>query len=182
MNRSRTAVGANAGAWLVVALGVALSGCGQAGTAATVALTASAPTNIASAVPTAAAGSSPTSSAQPLPDTWLGAWAHASSAFMWFIRSRDPACTTLARTDLDCAVWQPTGKPNEVAVASMNDGQLSLAWVNGYCTRVTSTYTVALNGDSMVLTEQPGGCSGGNLTLTRAGTGSAPTAPPRPLP
>lgn len=101
---------------------------------------------------------------------------------MWFIRASDPACVGLAHTELDCVTWQPVGRPKEVAVATLEDGAIAMARVSGYCTGRTSRYTYVLNGDSLTLKEQPGGCGGGDYALTRAGTGSAPTAPPQPTP
>ena len=189
MKRTSTSTGAYAGPLVMLGLIVALLGCGPGGAAPTVgptvpATVAPAPTTLASTAPTAAAATvSPTKPVgQPLPDTLIGAWAHVSGAFMWLIRAGDPACTALAHTDLDCAVWQPAGKPSEVAAASLVNGALALAWVSGYCTRVTSTYRMAITGDAVTLTELPGGCGGGNFALTRAGTGTAATAPPKPTP
>ena len=118
----------------------------------------------------------------PLPDAILGAWHHTAPAWMWFFRSGDPACTGFARTQLDCAIWQPEGKVREVAVATLTGTVLSMQWLSGFCTGVTSTYSATLAGDSLNLVELPGGCQGGDLALTRAGTGSAPTAPPVPAP
>ncbi len=64
----------------------------------------------------------------------------------------------------------------------MSGGDLKVAWKSGFCTSLTSTYTAALTGDSLNLIEHPGGCQGGDMALTRAGTGSTPTAPPPPTP
>jgi hypothetical protein len=53
-----------------------------------------------------------------------------------------------------------------------------MAWKSGYCIGVTSTYNMTLAGDSLTLTELPGGCEGGSYSLTRAGTNRTPTSPP----
>jgi hypothetical protein len=130
-----------------------------------------------SPVPTASAVAS-----TPLPDAMLGGWYHTAPSWMWFLRAGDPFCVQAVRTEVDCAIWQPVGKPREIGVATMQGNVLSVGWLSGFCTRITSTYTVALAGDSLTLTERPGGCQGGDYALTRAGTGSAPTAPPQPTP
>jgi hypothetical protein len=120
---------------------------------------------------------------EPLLDSYIGAWYHAAPAWMWFVRAGDPACTALALTDLDCVLWQPVGKPIEAGGATIEGNELTVHWVRGYCAGVISRYTAAfLGADSLTLTEQPGGCEGGNFPLTRAGTGTAPTAPPQPAP
>lgn len=120
---------------------------------------------------------------QPLLDVYYGAWHHSAPSWMWFLRAGDQACITFARTDLDCMIWQPEGKAREVGVVTRQGNVLTVRWLSGYCSGVTSTYTATFVGsDGLTLTEASGGCEGGNLALTRAGTGSAPTAPPQPTP
>jgi len=135
----------------------------------------------------AASPSIPVASPSPqagtaLPDSVIGAWYHAAPGWWWFVRAGDPACVQAVRTDLDCVVWQRGTTPREIGSASIVDGDLQVAWRSGFCTRITSLYSVALQGDSLNLVDIGGGCEGGNFALTRAGTGSAPTAPPPPTP
>ena len=118
----------------------------------------------------------------PLPDELIGAWHHPAPGWWWFLRAGDPECGQAVHTDLDCVVWQRGTTPREIGIATMSDGDLKVAWRSGFCTSLTSTYSVALNGDSLTLVDVGGGCDGGTFALTRAGTGSAPTAPPPPAP
>ena len=85
-------------------------------------------------------------------------------------------------TQLDCVVWQRGTTPKEIGAAWIADGDLHVAWKSGFCTSITSTYAIALQGDALNLVDVGGGCEGGNFALTRAGTGSAPTGPPPPTP
>jgi hypothetical protein len=117
-----------------------------------------------------------------LPEDLIGAWHHAAPGWWWFIRAGDPECVQAVRTDADCVVWQRGTTPQEIGAASILDGNLIVAWRSGFCTRLTSTYSIARTGDSIDLVDIGGGCEGGNFALTRAGTGSAPTAPPPPAP
>lgn len=125
---------------------------------------------------------SATPAAAPLPDELIGAWHHPAPGWWWFIRAGDPECVQALHTDLDCVVWQRGTTPREIGIATMSGGDLEVAWKSGFCTSITSTYSVALNGDSLNLVDIGGGCEGGNFALTRAGTGTAPTAPPPPTP
>jgi hypothetical protein len=59
---------------------------------------------------------------------------------------------------------------------------LLVAWKTGFCSTIKSTYSVALESDSLTLVDIGGGCDGGTFALTRAGTGTAPSAPPPPAP
>jgi hypothetical protein len=131
---------------------------------------------------TGAPGASTTTAVTPLPDEMLGAWYTSGPQFLWFIRAGDPACTAIARTELDCLVVQPGTGADSAGAASIQAGQVTIDWVSGYCNAVIGRYAYSLNGDSLVLTEQPDGCQGGNLMLSRAGTGTTPTAPPPPTP
>lgn len=143
-------------------------------------------TSIPSASPVAptptAVPPSATPAAAPLPDELIGAWHHPAPGWWWFIRAGDPECVQALHTDLDCVVWQRGTIPREIGIATMSGPDLKVAWKSGFCTSITSTYSVALNGDSLNLVDIGGGCEGGNFALTRAGTGSAPTAPPPPTP
>jgi hypothetical protein len=141
--------------------------------------------------PTPSSGSSPSlpaatptgvAAGAPLPEDLFGAWYHAAPGWWWFLRAGDPECVQAVRTELDCVVWQRGTTPKEIGGASIVDGDLRVAWRSGFCTRITSTYSIALQGDSLNLVDIGGGCEGGNFALTRAGTGAAPTAPPPPTP
>jgi len=130
----------------------------------------------------ATATSAPSGAPDPLPDELIGAWHHAAPGWWWFLRAGDPECVQAVRTELDCVVWQRGTTPKEIGAAWFDQGDLKVTWRSGFCTRITSTYSVALQGDSLNLVDIGGGCEGGNFALTRAGTGSAPTAPPPPTP
>jgi hypothetical protein len=118
----------------------------------------------------------------PLPAELIGAWHHPAPRWWWFLRAGDPECVQALRTQLDCAVWQRGTTPREIGIATMSGRNLKVAWKTGFCTGISSTYSVALDGDSLTLVDIGGGCEGGTFALTRAGTGSAPTAPPPPTP
>jgi hypothetical protein len=133
----------------------------------------------ASATPTSAPTQSP---AAPLPDELIGAWYNAAPGWWWFLRAGDPACVQAVQTDLDCVVWQRGTTPREIGPAFMVGRQLHVNWKTGFCSTNKSFYSVALQGDSLVLVDIGGGCNGGTFALTRPGTGSAPTAPPPPAP
>ena len=131
--------------------------------------------------PTTAPTASP-AAAEPIPDELIGAWHHPAPGWWWFLRAGDPECAQAVRTELDCVVWQRGTTPREIGIATFAGDDLKVTWRSGFCTSRTSTYSVALIGDSLNLVDIGGGCEGGNFGLTRAGTGSAPTAPPPPTP
>jgi hypothetical protein len=129
------------------------------------------------------AANSPTAaSADPVTDALIGAWHHAAPGWWWFLRAGDPTCIHAVRTDLDCVLWQRGTTPRELGIATMSAGDLNVAWRSGFCSSRTSTYSVTKNGDLLNLVDIGGGCDGGDFALARAGTGSAPTAPPPPTP
>ena len=144
----------------------------------------SAPLATASVLPSVAPPPSteaPAASLTPaLPAGLYGAWYHPAPAFMTFYPAGDPYCLDVLHTQLDCALWHPVGQVKENAIATVDGTVLSMAWKSGFCTGVTSTYRLNLAGDSLDLTELPGGCEGGSYSLTRAGTGGTPTGPPEP--
>ena len=147
---------------------------------------ASAPTASASAASPAATPTTP-ATASPLPgapltEALIGPWYHQAPGWWWFLRAGDPECVQAVRTQGDCVSWQRGTTAAEIGTAWMVDGNLQVAWKTGFCTRINSTYSVALQGDALNLVDIGGGCEGGNFALTRAGTGSAPTAPPPPAP
>jgi hypothetical protein len=145
-------------------------------------LTQPAPTSTPAASASAAAATPSAAAGAPLPDGLIGAWYHAAPGWWWFLRAGDPECVQAVRTDLDCVVWQRGTTPREIGSAAIVDGDLQVGWRSGFCTRITSLYSIALAADSLNLVDIGGGCAGGNFALTRAGTGSAPTAPPPPTP
>ena len=59
---------------------------------------------------------------------------------------------------------------------------LHIDWVRGYCGGQTTLFGTGLEGDTLKFFDQPDDCGGDSWTMTRAGTGSAPTAPPAPAP
>ena len=133
------------------------------------------------AATTGAATPAPSPAGEPVPNELVGAWYHASPAWWWFLRAGDAECVQAVRTQGDCVVWR--GAPsNGIGGAWMLGGNLQVAWRSGFCTSRTSTYSVALQGDSLNLVDIGGGCEGGTFALTRSGTGTAPTAPPPPTP
>ena len=133
--------------------------------------------------PTPSAGTSTAApAAAPLPEELIGAWHHPAPGWWWFLRAGDPMCVQAVHTELDCVVWQRGTTPREIGIATMSGRDLKVAWKSGFCTSLTSTYSVALNGDSLNLVDIGGGCEGGNFAMARAGTASAPTAPPPPTP
>lgn len=134
-----------------------------------------------SAGPSAAVGLRPIEDGQPVPDALLGAWYHASGAFLWILRAGDPACLDLPRTAQDCAIWLwPKGRRPEAGILTVVDGRLSLQWTQGGCTR-TSVYRFGIPTERLTLT-LVAGCETGDFALTRAGTGTAPIAQPPPAP
>jgi len=131
---------------------------------------------------TAATTPSAAPTSEPLPDALLGAWSHAAGGWWWFLPPGDPECTQAVHTTEACAVWNRQVTTVEIGIATYASDVVSIRWRSGFCNGVTGVYTVELDGDALTLLEHPGGCEGDNLVLTRAGTGSAPTAPPRPTP
>lgn len=136
----------------------------------------------ASSAPSSAPSAVATTPPDPVRDELIGAWHHAAPGWWWFLRAGDPECVQAVRTELDCVVWQRGTTPKEIGSAWFDQGNLKVTWRSGFCTSITSTYSVALQSGSLNLVDIGGGCEGGNFALTRAGTGSAPTAPPPPSP
>ena len=118
--------------------------------------------------------------AAPVPAELVGAWYNPAPGWWWFLRAGDPTCVQAVQTQLDCVVWQRGTTPREIGSATMSEPDLMVTWKTGFCTGTHSTYSVAFDGDSLNLVDIGGGCEGGTIVLTRAGTGSAPTAPPPP--
>jgi hypothetical protein len=127
------------------------------------------------------AGMRPLQPGEPIPDALLGTWSHASGGFMWFLRAGDPACLQRPRTVQDCLLWQSAGRPIESAIVAVMDGRLQVHWTQGGCAG-RATYSYGLVGDDRLTMGLVGGCQSGDFVLTRAGTGTAPSAPPPPTP
>jgi hypothetical protein len=119
---------------------------------------------------------------EPLPQELLGAWSHAAGGWWWFLPPGDLECVQAVHTAEACAVWDRQVTTAEIGSVTYAANVVSIRWRSGFCNGVTGVYTVQLEGDALTLIEHPGGCEGDNLVLTRAGTGSAPTAPPPPTP
>jgi hypothetical protein len=120
---------------------------------------------------------------EPLLDVYLGVWYDAAPAWMWVDRHGDPACTSLGLTDLDCLLVQAQGEGLRAGSVTTHGNELTVQWVRGTCAGAASRYIVTfLGSDAVTLAERPGDCETGSFTLTRAGTGTAPSAPPPPTP
>ena len=135
---------------------------------------------VSSVTPSATSAAASTSPSPALPADLYGAWYHPAPSFMTFFPAGHPYCVDVLHTSLDCVLWHPVGQVKENGIVTLSGNVISLAMKSGYCTGVTSTYTMNLAGDSLNLTELPGGCQGGSYSLVRAGTNGAPTAPPEP--
>ena len=134
-----------------------------------------------SAVPPGPSGTGlrPIEPGEPIPDSILGVWYHPAPAFLWILRAGDPACIALPRTSQDCAIWQPAqGGRLQLGILTVVDGKLSLQWTQGGCAG-TSNYAFGNAADRLTL-RLASGCESGDLVLTRAGSGAAPTAPAKP--
>jgi hypothetical protein len=126
-----------------------------------------------------ATGMRPLEPGDPIPDALLGTWYHSAPAFLWVLRAGDPACLELPRTSQDCAIWQRLdGRRLETGILTVVDGRLALQWVQGGCS-TTSVYSFGIPVDRLTL-RLVSGCQTGDFALTRAGTGDAPSAPPKP--
>jgi len=91
-------------------------------------------------------------------------------------------CVKVVRTNLDCLAYQLVGQPAAVGAATMEGTILHIDWVRGYCARQRTNFGTRLDGDTLKFFDQPDDCGGDSWTMTRAGTGSVPTAPPPPTP
>lgn len=118
--------------------------------------------------------------AQPIPDDLIGAWSHQSGAYWWFLRAGSPTCITVARTELDCVAYLLVGRPAYVGAATMDGRMLRIRWVRGYCAGDRTNFGTGVNGDTLKLFDQPDDCGGDDFVLSRAGVGTAPSAPPPP--
>jgi hypothetical protein len=143
-------------------------------------------TNAASARPTpietetSTARPRPTISAEPLPDDLIGAWYQAAPAYWWFLRAGSPTCVAVAHTDLDCVTYQLGGRPAFVGAATMDRPVLNIRWTRGYCAGQRTGFRTGFFGDTLRLFDLPDDCGGDDFVLSRAGTGTTPSAPPPP--
>jgi hypothetical protein len=165
---------------LAAVLGLAISGGPNANPSPTAAgqATFTSPVHEPPATVPIAPTATPSTVTDPLPAGIFGAWYHPAPAFMTFFRAGDPYCVDALHTDLDCMLWQPVGQVKENGIVTLEGNVIALAMKSGYCTGVTSHYSMTLSGDALSLTELPGGCQGGSYSLIRAGTGGTPTSPP----
>lgn len=145
-------------------------------------VTQPAPTPTPAASPAGPVTTASPAGVEPLPEELLGAWSHAAGGWWWFLPAGDPECVQAVHASDACAVWDRQVTTAEIGSVSYGADVVSVMWRSGFCNGVTGVYTVQLDGDALTLIEHPGGCEGDNLVLTRAGTGSAPTAPPPPTP
>jgi hypothetical protein len=121
----------------------------------------------------------PIQAGDPIPDEVLGAW-YAPSAFFWVLRAGDPSCIALARTPQDCGIYDAArASPIEPATMTVESGQLVVHWWLGGCGGEISRYGFTVLEDTLTM-RVASGCESGDLIFTRAGTGTAPTAPPKP--
>jgi hypothetical protein len=149
------------------------------------------------------ADATPAPGSTRIPDALIGAWREEAEyeGFWWFLRAGDPFCTEVVHTNLDCTVtntatsgfWRP-------GIAWLDRGELVVAW-HTECSNPSGRYQMFatdgapteapyVTGDFLYLRGESGfkgsgiglGCRGGSFVLFRAGTGSMPTAPPKPIP
>jgi hypothetical protein len=122
----------------------------------------------------------PTEQADPLPDAFIGAWYHPAPAFWWFLRAGSPTCVTVAHTTVDCVAYQLGTQAAYVGAAAMDGRLIRIHWTRGYCAAQETDFGTGISGDTLKLFDTEGDCGGDNFVLTRAGTGTAPSAPPPP--
>ena len=170
----------------VLAAAIAAAGCTTAAGAPTsvetaVATNAGSPRAVPVETPRPIPSTAPTTIVEPLPDDLIGAWYETAPGYWWFIRAGDPVCVSVIRTDLDCLVYQLVGQTAAMGSASMEGRILHIDWVRGYCARQRTNFGIAVAGDTLKFFDQPDDCGGFSLAITRAGTGTAPSAPPAPV-
>jgi len=136
------------------------------------------PTHVETARPTATA--LPTTLGEPIPDELIGAWYHPSGAYWWLIRAGAPTCVTVAHTTLDCVAYQLAGQPAFVGAATMDGRVLRISWTRGYCAGERTSFGTGVAGDALKLFDMPDDCGGDDFVLSRAGSGTTPSAPPPP--
>jgi hypothetical protein len=169
----------------VLAGAIAAAGCTTAAGAPASIETAMA-TNAASVralpveTPTPTARTTPTTLAEPIPADLIGAWYAPAPAYWWFIRAGDPTCVAVAHTELDCVAYQLVGQPAYVGAATMEGRVLHIRWVRGYCAGDRTAFRTGFVGDTLKLFDLPDDCGGSDFVLSRAGTGTTPSAPPPP--
>lgn len=130
--------------------------------------------------PTPTARPKPTTQAEPIPDDMIGAWYQAAPAYWWFLRAGNPTCVTVAHTDLDCVTYQLGVQPAFVGAATMDGPVLNIRWTRGYCAGQRTGFRTGFVGDTLKLFDLPDDCGGDDFVLSRAGTGTTPSAPPPP--
>ena len=122
----------------------------------------------------------PTNLGQPIPDSMIGAWYQAAPAYWWFLRAGSPTCVAVAHTDVDCVTYQIGAQPAFVGAATMEGPVLHIRWTRGYCAGEWTGFRTGFVGDTLKLFDLPDDCGGDDFVLSRAGTGTTPSAPPPP--
>jgi hypothetical protein len=117
---------------------------------------------------------------EPIPDELIGAWYHPSGAYWWLIRAGAPMCVTVAHTALDCVAYKLAGQPAFVGAATMVGRVLHIDWTRGYCAGDHTLFGTGVVGNTLKLFDTPDDCGGDDFVLSRAGSGTTPSAPPPP--
>jgi hypothetical protein len=128
----------------------------------------------------ATAKPAPTSAWTPIPDELIGAWYHPSGAYWWLIRAGAQTCVTVAHTAVDCVAYQLAGQPAYVGAATMAGRVLHIDWTRGYCAGDQTLFGTGVAGNILKLFDTPDDCGGDDFVLSRAGSGTTPSAPPPP--
>jgi hypothetical protein len=121
-----------------------------------------------------------------IPDSMLGSWFVTSGpAFPWIYRAGSPYCVKVLSSSQDCMAWQqPDGRTTYGGVLTIIGDTLAIRFLNGSgCRNSQAIYHFTVTPTALTLIDDGGGtCTSGDYHFTRAGTGSAPTAPPEPRP
>ena len=185
VRRRRTRITGRTSALLAFTIGLAACGSGAAGAPPTIGPAPAVTSTPAAATPAPTRRvvvATPAPAVEPLADEILGAWYESAPGFWWFFRAGDPLCVKAVRTDRDCLAYELVGQPAAIGSAWMSGRILHVDWVRGYCGGRQTLFGTGLEGNTLKFFDQPGDCGGDSWTMTRAGTGSAPTAPPAPAP
>jgi hypothetical protein len=101
---------------------------------------------------------------EPIPDALLGSWTDIHGDTTTFRRAGDAACVEVVRTIQDCASFDgPDGTPQlgTGQVLTIDGGALVLWETVGPCRAQPTAFDYRLDGDRLVLTRRPGGCTSG---------------------
>jgi hypothetical protein len=130
--------------------------------------------------PTRTARATPTTLDVPIADELIGAWYASAPAYWWFLRAGAPTCVEVAHTELDCVAYQLVGKPAALGAATMAGRVLRVRCVWGFCAGQETSFGTGFDGENLKLFDLPDDCGGSDFVLSRAGTGTTPSAPPPP--